>query len=307
MLSGPRFSWLVAFGLAVTVAAATPQDRMVKIPAGTFWMGSEDPAFPDARPMHRVRLGSFWMGRTEVTNAQFRRFVEATGYVTVAERTPRAEDYPGAPPENLVAGSLVFSPPAAAVALDDAYAWWSYVKGADWRHPSGPDSDLGGKDAHPVVQVAYEDAAAYCAWAGGRLPTEAEFEYAERGGLDRKRFAWGDTFRPGGKWMANTFQGHFPDRNTGEDGFLDTAPVASFPANGYGLYDMAGNVWEWCSDRYRPGYDAPASGSERVQKGGSFLCSDQYCARYMPGGRGKGEPDTATNHLGFRCVMQETR
>ncbi|HEX5043159.1 MAG TPA: formylglycine-generating enzyme family protein [Candidatus Polarisedimenticolaceae bacterium] len=291
------------------VAAAARPDGMVRIPGGTFWMGSDDPAFPDARPVHRVTLNGFFMDRTEVTNAQFRRFVVATGHVTVAERPPRAEDYPGAPPENLVAGSLVFSPPAAPISLGDAYAWWSYVEGADWKHPTGPGSDLRGKDTHPVVHVAYEDAAAYCAWAGGRLPTEAEFEYAERGGLDRKRYAWGDTFRPAGKWMANTFQGHFPHENTGEDGFLATAPVGSFPANGFGLYDMAGNVWEWCSDWYRPGYDAPppSGGSERVQKGGSFLCSDQYCARYMPGGRGKGEPDTGTNHLGFRCVKQERR
>lgn len=314
----PRLRRLLAACLLCTAAAAAAAARpsgMVRIPAGTFWMGSEEAHFSDARPVHRVRLEAFRIGKTEVTNAQFRRFVEATGYVTVAERTPRAEDYPGAPAENLVAGSLVFAPPPGPTGLEDAYAWWSYVAGADWRHPTGPGSDLAGKDAHPVVQVAYEDASAYCAWAGGRLPTEAEFEYAERGGLDRKPFAWGDTFRPGGKWMANTFQGRFPDQNTGEDGFPATAAVGSFPANGYGLYDMAGNVWEWCRDWYRPGYDAapvrdpqgPSSGSERVQKGGSFLCSDQYCARYMPGGRGKGEPDAATNHLGFRCVMQETR
>ena len=288
---------------------------MVRIPAGTFWMGSDEPHFEDARPIHRVALDGFWIEKTEVTNAEFRRFVEATGHVTVAERTPRAEDYPGVPPENLVAGSLVFTPPPGPVPLDDAYAWWSYVKGADWRHPTGPGSDLRGKETHPVVQVAYADALAYCAWAGGRLPTEAEFEYAARGGLARKRFAWGDTFRPGGKWMANTFQGHFPDRNAGEDGFLATAPVASFPANGYGLHDMAGNVWEWCSDWYRPGFDAsparnpqgPPDGGERVHKGGSFLCTDRYCARYAPDGRGKGEPDAGTNHLGFRCVVQERR
>jgi len=306
-------------GLVCAALLSLPHghEGMVHIPGGSFWMGSDAPAFPDARPVHRVSLDGFWMDRTEVTNAQFRRFIQATGYVTLAERTPRAEDYPGAPPENLVAGSLVFAPPTASVSLEDAYAWWSYVKGADWRHPTGPGSDLRGKDRHPVVHVAYEDAAAYCAWAGGRLPTEAEFEYAERGGLDRKRYAWGETFRPGGKWMANTFQGHFPEKNTGEDGFLATAPVGSFPANGYGLVDMAGNVWEWCSDWYRPDSFAslegdtrnprgPSAGTERVHKGGSFLCSDQYCARYEPGGRGKGEPDTGTTHLGFRCVRQET-
>ena len=315
-IAGAALAALLCFGPAT---AAAPSGT-VKIPGGTFWMGSDDPGFADARPVHRVSLDGFWMDRTEVTNAQFRRFVQATGYVTVAERTPRAEDYPGVPPENLVAGSIVFAPPQGPVPLDAPYAWWSYVKGADWRHPEGPGSGLAGRDRHPVVHVAYEDAAAYCAWAGGRLPTEAEFEYAERGGLDRKRYAWGDTFRPGGKWMANTFQGHFPEKNTGEDGFLDTAPVASFPANGYGLYDTAGNVWEWCSDWYRPGYDGSLDAnprgpkdsfdpdepgvSKRVQKGGSFLCTDQYCARYAPGGRGKGAPDTGTNHVGFRCVKR---
>jgi formylglycine-generating enzyme required for sulfatase activity len=273
-----------------------------------------------------VYVNGFWMDQTEVTNEEFAAFVKATGYVTVAERTPRREDYPQALPERLVAGSVVFSPPDHPVELDDHYRWWNYVPGANWRHPEGPGSDIKDRMKHPVVQIAYDDAAAYSVWVGKRLPTEAEFEFASRGGLDRKRYAWGDEFMPGGKHMANTFQGHFPDRNTGEDGYRATAPVASFPANGYGLFDMAGNVWEWTSDWYRPdyyqmlaadgeiamnpqgpsdSYDPAEPGvRKRVQRGGSFLCTDQYCARYVAGGRGKGEPDTGTNHLGFRCVSE---
>jgi formylglycine-generating enzyme len=298
--------------------------RMKWIPSGKFWMGTADDNMPDARPWHRVYVDGFWMDETEVTNERFDRFVNATGYVTVAERKPRPEDYPGAPPRNLVAGSVVFSPPDHAVALNNHFQWWSYVPGANWRHPEGPGSDIKNRMNHPVVHVAYKDAVAYCDWAGERLPTEAEFEFASRGGLDRKRYVWGDHFRPGGKYMANTFQGHFPDTNTSEDGYLTTAPVASFPANGYGLFDMSGNVWEWTSDWYRADYyqTLAASGEvaidpkgpadsfdpsepgvpKRVQRGGSFLCTDQYCARYVAGGRGKGAPDTGTDHLGFRCV-----
>jgi len=286
-------------------------------------MGSDEPNFVDAQPWHRVRLSGFWIDTAEVTNEQFARFVEATRYVTVAERKPSAKDFPNAPPENLVAGSVVFTPPDHPVALMNHLQWWSYLKGADWRHPEGPGSTTKGLEKHPVVHVAYEDALAYANWAGKRLPTEAEFEYAERGGLDRKRFAWGDELRPGGKFMANTFQGHFPDQNTGEDGYVTTAPVGSFPANGYGLYDMSGNVWEWTADWYRPDYYKTLAGNvsvnpkgpansfdpsepdvaKKVQRGGSFLCTDQYCARYIVGGRGKGEPDTGTNHVGFRCVL----
>jgi formylglycine-generating enzyme required for sulfatase activity len=250
--------------------------------------------------------------------------VKATGYATVAERPLNPKDFPGAPPENLVPGSVVFTPPNTEVPLDDHFVWWRYVPGANWRHPNGPGSDLKGKEKHPVVHIACEDAEAYARWAGKRLPTEAEFEFAARGGLDRKPFSWGDEFKPGNKFQANSFQGHFPDKNTGEDGFLGTAPVGSFPRNGFGLFDMAGNVWEWTSDWYRPDYyetlaatrqvthnpQGPADSidpsepgvAKRVHKGGSFLCTDQYCARYMPGGRGKGEPNTGTNHLGFRCV-----
>lgn len=307
-----------------TAAPGPVPQGMIWVPGGEFWMGSSEPSFGDARPWHKTYVDGFWMDKTEVTNAEFARFVKATGYVTVAERTPRAEDFPNAPPENLVAGSVVFTPPDHPVALNDHFQWWNYVKGANWRHPEGPLSTIKGKENHPVVHIAHEDALAYCKWAGKRLPTEAEYEFAERGGLDRKPYAWGDEFRPNGKFMANTFQGHFPDKNTGEDGYITTAPVASFPPNGYGLYDLSGNVWEWTSDWYRPDYyktladkgeiarnpqgpsdsfdPSEPSVAKRVHRGGSFLCTDQYCSRYMVGGRGKGEPDTGTNHLGFRCV-----
>jgi formylglycine-generating enzyme required for sulfatase activity len=224
----------------------------------------------------------------------------------------------------LIAGSEVFSPPDHPVGLDSHYRWWNCVPGANWKHPEGPGSDIRQRMNHPVVHIAYEDAVAYCNWSGNRFPTEAEFEFASRGGLDRKRYVWGGEFMPGGKHLATTFQGHFPDTNTAEDGYLATAPVGSFPANGYGLFDMAGKVWEWTSDWYRADYyrSLAASGGiainpkgpadsfdpaergvrKRVQRGSSLLCTDQYCARYVAGGRGKGEPDTGTNHLGFRCV-----
>jgi formylglycine-generating enzyme required for sulfatase activity len=296
---------------------------MVWIPAGEFSMGSSEEMFSDARPIHRVRLKGFWMDKTEVTNRQFDEFVKATGYVTVAERTPRLEDMPGATADDLFAGSIVFSPPDTAVRLDNYFQWWRYIAGANWRHPQGPSTDIKKLGDHPAVHIAYEDAIAYAHWAGGRLPTEAEFEWAARGGLDRKKYTWGDDFNADGKFHANSFQGHFPDTNTAEDGFVTTAPVGSFEPNGFGLFDMAGNVWEWCSDWYRSDYyktlaeqgvaDNPQGPKDsydpaepetpkRVHKGGSFLCTDQYCSRYMPGGRGKGDPSTGTNHLGFRIV-----
>jgi sulfatase modifying factor 1 len=309
-----------------------PED-MVWIPGGEFSMGAaingggscEMPmASNDAGPIHRVRVDGFWMDATPVTNEQFEKFVKATGYVTIAERTPTQEEFPTAPAENLVAGGVVFAPTDRDVPLTDHYQWWSYMKGANWRHPIGPQSDIKGKENYPVLQIAYPDAEAYAKWAGKRLPTEAEFEFAARGGLSGKTYVWGDEFRPGGKWMANTWQGKFPVKDAGEDGYAGIAPVKSFPPNGYGLYDMAGNVWEWCGDWYRPDYykaladrggvahnpqgpDSPFDPAEpnekkRVHRGGSFLCNDQYCSRYIVGTRGKGEINTGTNHLGFRCV-----
>ena len=332
-VSGPLPAEFLATKPNRNVAPAPAPKGMAWIPGGEFSMGANDPpdmdevgmkGTQDARPIHRVYVDGFFMDKTDVTNAQFAAFVKATGYVTIAERKPRQEDYPTAPPENLVAGSVVFSPPNHAVPLTDHFQWWSYVPGANWLHPLGPGSDIKGKDNDPVVQIAYADAEAYAKWAGKRLPTEAEWEFAARGGLTGKPFVWGDSFRPDGKWMANTHQGHFPDHDTGDDGYAGIAPVAKYPPNGYGLYDMAGNVWQWTSDWYRPDYyqqlastgqvarnpSGPASSYDpdepdqpkKVHRGGSFLCTDQYCSRYIVGTRGKGEVTTGTNHLGFRCV-----
>ena len=241
--------------LAASSSGAADLGRTALIPAGTFAMGSSNEVMKDAHPWHTVTLSSFQIDRYPVTNEDFEVFVRATGYVTVAEKKPNASDYAGVPPENLVAGSSVFSPPSHPVPLNDHLEWWSYVKGASWKHPEGPTSGLIGREKHPVVHVAWEDAAAYCKWAGKRLPTEAEFGYAARGGL-KKKYSWGNQFKPNGHWMANIWQGHFPDRNTADDGYRATSPVGTFPANGYGLYDVAGNVWEWCSDWYRADYYA---------------------------------------------------
>jgi formylglycine-generating enzyme len=295
---------------------------MVWIPGGRFWMGTEH--LEDARPVHEVEVQGFWMDRTDVTNEEFARFVKATGYVTIAEHPLDPKEFPNLAPGELAAGSVVFTPPTHAISLENPLAWWKFVRGAGWRHPEGPNSDIEGKENHPVVHIAWPDAMAYAKWAGKRLPTEAEWEFAARGGLDRQNYVWGNELKPGGKWKANTFQGHFPNRNTSEDGYDGIAPVASFEPNGYGLYDMSGNVWQWVSDWYRPDYYAQLQRSgavaigpqgphdsydpqepgirKRVQKGGSFLCTDQYCERYMPGARGKGDAETGTNHLGFRCV-----
>jgi formylglycine-generating enzyme required for sulfatase activity len=268
-------------------------------------------------------VDGFWMDATEVTNQQFSAFVKATGYVTIAERTPSAKDFPTAAPENLVAGSVMFTNPGHPVPLNNHYQWWSYVKGANWQHPLGPGSSIESKPNFPVVHIAYEDAEAYVRWAGKRIPTEAEWEFAARGGLSGQLYPWGNTFMTDSHAMANTHQGHFPDQDSGEDAFTGIGPVAQFPPNAYGLRDVAGNVWEWVSDWYRPDYYAelaragvtsnpqgPSSSFDpeepgqpkRVMRGGSFLCTEQYCSRYMVGTRGKGEVSTGTNHLGFRAV-----
>src|SRR3954468_13456027 len=336
--STPDMRALPTFLPTVANAAASPDhlpQGMVWIPGGEFSMGAQDSpdmtgvgmqATTDARPVHRVYVDGFLMDQNDVTNRDFAAFVRATGYITVAERQPRVEDFPGVPAASLVAGSAIFSPTGHGVPLDDHLQWWAYVGGANWQHPLGPASDLTGKDNYPVVHVAYDDAVAYAAWAGKRLPTEAEWEFAARGGLSGKPFVWGDEFRPARKWMANTYQGRFPvsNANTADDGYVESAPVAQYPPNGYGLYDMAGNVWQWTSDWYRPDYyarlaeqggiarnpqgpatsfdpDEPAE-QKRTHRGGSFLCSDQYCSRYVVGTRGKGEVSTGASHLGFRCV-----
>lgn len=307
-------------------------EGMAYVPGGEFSMGGVNPVgmndgghenMNDARPVHRVYVDPFYMDETEVTNAQFAAFVKATGYVTLAEKKPTREEFPDAPEENLIAGSVVFTPPSSKVKLNNLYQWWAYVHGANWRHPQGPNSTIAGKDNYPVVHIAWEDADAYAKWAGKRLPTEAEWEFAARGGLPGELYPWGNQFKPNDKWMANIFQGSFPDADAGSDGFKGTAPVKQFDPNGYGLYDMAGNTWEWCSDWYRPDYygelqaggvarnpKGPASSydpqepgtKKRVQRGGSFLCTDQYCTRYMVGTRGKGEWRSGADHIGFRCV-----
>jgi formylglycine-generating enzyme required for sulfatase activity len=296
---------------------------MVLIRGGEFDMGSNEPMFRDARPVHRVRVRDFYIDATEVTNAEWAEFVKATGYVTVAEQAPRAEDYPGADPAMLVPGSVVFAPPSGPVPLDNHMQWWSWVPGADWRHPEGPGSSIADRMDHPVVHVALQDVEAYARWAGKRLPTEAEWEFAARGGHAQKASVFGDDTVDDDHAHANIFQGHFPDANAGRDGYISTSPVKAFKPNAFGLYGVAGNVWEWTADWYRPDYyavlagagvaDNPTGPSEsfdpsepgvpkRVQKGGSFLCTDQYCGRYRPGGRGKGAIDTGSNHVGFRLV-----
>lgn len=303
---------------------------MVFITGGEFSMGGVNPVgmndggkemMNDARPIHRVYVNPFYMDETEVTNAQFAAFVKATGYQTIAERKPTKEEFPTAAEENLVAGAVVFSPPPSKVSLNDFYQWWAYVRGANWMHPTGPASSIEGKENYPVVQIAWEDAAAYAKWAGKRLPTEAEWEFAARGGTAGEMYPWGNMFKPDDKWMANIFQGSFPDHDIGADGFIGLAPVKQFKPNNYGLYDMAGNTWEWCQDWYDINYYQQLSGTirnpqgsaksndpaepgtlKKVQRGGSFLCTDQYCTRYMVGTRGKGEWRSGANHLGFRCV-----
>ena len=294
---------------------------MAWVPGGVFWMGSDD-GKADEKPVHQLSVDGFWMDRTEVANEQFEKFARATGYVTIAERKPRAEDYPSATPDQLVPGSIVFSPPEKVESLENHFVWWKYMPGANWRHPEGPDSSLNGREKHPVVHVCWLDAAEYARWAGKRLPTEAEWEYASRGGLERQPYVWGKEQAPGGKWQANIWQGRFPNDNNEADGFRATAPVASFAPNGYGLYDMAGNVWEWCADWYLPDYYAQSPVKnppgpdtsfdpnepgvpKRVQRGGSYLCSDVYCSGYRPSARMKTSPDTGLSHSGFRCARSQ--
>jgi len=302
---------------------------MVWIPGGTFQMGS-DRHYPEEAPAHRVTVDGFWMDRTPVTNADYQQFVADTGHVTFAEIPPDPADYPGAKPELLHPGSLVFVKPGGPVDLRDIRNWWHFMLGADWRHPQGPASTLAGLERHPVVHVAYADVAAYATWAGKTLPTEAEWEFAARGGLEAAEFAWGNELMPGGMPMANFWQGAFPWRNMKTDGFEGTSPVGSFPANGYGLVDVTGNVWEWTADWYTPRHPDekvkacciprnPRGGAKRasidpqspdipiprkVIKGGSHLCAPDYCFRYRPAARFPEPVDTSTCHLGFRCIVR---
>jgi formylglycine-generating enzyme required for sulfatase activity len=322
-------------GIAPGFAPGPAPEGMVWVPPGTFVMGTDAPdTWANEHPSHPVTLDGFWMDRTEVTNAQFAAFIEATGYQTVAERpvdweAMKSQVPPGTPkpPDDVLQpGSLVFTPPDHPVPLNHVAAWWTWTNHADWRHPTGPGSSIEGKDDHPVVHIAWEDAAAYAAWAGKQLPTEAQWEYAARGGSDNTRFAWGDTFKPDGQSMANTWDGQFPHRNTEADGHARAAPVGTYPANGFGLYDMAGNVWEWTADFYRddrnailaqrarrgpvvnpPGPDMPSDAANphsrsRVIKGGSFLCHVDYCESYRPAARRGTPEDTGLQHTGFRCI-----
>jgi sulfatase modifying factor 1 len=302
---------------------------MVAVPGGTFRMGS-DAHYAEEAPAHRVSVDAFRIDATPVTNRQFRAFVEATGHVTFAEIAPRAEDYPGALPHMLKAGSLMFSPPSQAVDLRDWSQWWTFKFGATWRKPYGSGSSIKGLDDHPVVHVAYRDAEAYAAFAGKALPTEAEWEFAAKGGLEDAEFAWGDELTPDGRHMANTWQGEFPRENTKADGWARTSPVRSYPPNGYGLYDMIGNVWEWTSDFWSTKHQGnapkaccvpqnPRGGAleasydprqpevripRKVLKGGSHLCAPNYCRRYRPAARHAEPVDTSTSHVGFRCVVR---
>jgi formylglycine-generating enzyme required for sulfatase activity len=316
---------------------ATPESSrygdMVGIPGGTFRMGSDE-HYPEEAPVHHVAVDAFWIDRAPVTNRQFREFVRATGHVTFAEIAPDPKDYPGALPNMLRAGSLVFNPPRHAVDdMRDWSQWWTFKFGANWRRPYGPRSSLSGRNDHPVVHVAYSDALAYAKWVGKDLPTEAEWEFAARGGLDGAEFAWGDELTPDGKQMANTWQGAFPHENLKLGGYDRTSPVTAFPSNGYGVYDMIGNVWEWTSDWYSAGHEAdarkacciptnPRGGREetsydpcqpeikiprKVLKGGSHLCAPNYCRRYRPAARHAEPVDTSTSHVGFRCVLRQAR
>jgi formylglycine-generating enzyme len=315
----------------VSSARSRQHADMLLVPGGTFRMGS-DKHYPEEAPVHRVTVNGFWIDRTPVTNRQFRAFVEATGYVTFAEIAPDPRDYPGALPHMLKPGSLVFSPPDHPVDLRNYANWWSFKFGANWRRPYGKGSSIRGLDHHPVVHIAYRDAEAYAAWAGKELPTEAEWEYAARGGLDQAEFAWGEALMPEGHHMANIWQGEFPHQNLASDGYARTSPVDVFPPNGFGLSDMIGNVWEWTTDWYSTRHPAdapkaccipenPRGGAEaasydscqpnskiprKVVKGGSHLCAPNYCRRYRPAARHAQPIDTSMSHVGFRCITRET-
>lgn len=302
-------------------------EGMVEVPGGTFTMGSND-HYPEEKPAHKVKVAAFQMDRYPVTNREFAQFVHATGYVTSAEKSADPADYPGADPAMLQPSSVVFVKPAGRVDLSNHFNWWNYLAGADWRHPRGPESSIAHADNHPVVHIAFADALAYATWAGKELPTEAEWEFAARGGLEGAEFVWGSEMTPDGRYMANTWQGEFPWQNLEEDGHLWTSPVGSFPANGYGLHDMAGNVWEWTTDWYQQhdqiqhksccAIDNPRGGDRehshdprvqvpiprKVMKGGSHLCAPNYCRRYRPAARMAQPIDTSTCHLGFRCITR---
>ena len=305
-----------------------PDQEMIWIPGGAFRMGSDD-HYPEEAPAHRVTVSGFWIDRTQVTNAAFRRFIKATGHVTVAERAPDPALYPGAKPEMLVPGSVVFRQPPGRVPMGSHYVWWDWLPGADWRHPEGPGSTLDGRERHPVVHVAWEDVAAYATWAAKEIPTEAEWEFAARGGRDGLPYTWGEELAPKGRMLANYWQGEFPWQNLALDGYERTAPVGSFPPNGYGLSDMIGNVWEWTADWYADRHevaspccgpprdprggnregsiDPHAAGADiprKVLKGGSFACAENYCRRYRPAARMPHPIDTGTNHIGFRCIVR---
>ncbi len=325
------FAFLAVLAVSTAAWAASPPG-MVWIPSGQFTMGTDDArSMPNERPSHLVKLDGFWIDEHDVTNSEFEKFVEATGYLTTAEKPINWEEMkkevpPGTPkpPDDMLRpGSLVFTPPDHPVDLTNMANWWTWTHGASWKYPQGPASTIDGKENYPVVQVSWDDAIAYAKWAGKRLPTEAQWEYAARGGeKTNTRYYWGDEFKPNGKFMCNTFTGDFPYRNTAEDGFAGASPVKSFPPNGYGLYDMAGNVWQWTADLYRadanvlaaksvccptvtecfdPAREVPDS-VERVTKGGSFLCNPSYCESYRPTARRGTPPDTGTEHIGFRCV-----
>jgi formylglycine-generating enzyme required for sulfatase activity len=319
---------------ADTTLVRDPAERshqgMLWIPGGTFRMGS-DQHYPEEAPVHRVTVDGFWMDRTPVTNRQFKEFAAATGQKTFAEICPDPKNYPGSLPHMIFAGSLVFTPPNRPVDLRNWGEWWALLKGANWRHPYGPKSNIKGLDDHPVVHITFADALAYATWAGKELPTEAEWEYAARAGLDGAEFAWADELTPEGKHQANIWQGNFPSENRCDDGFERTSPVTAFPPNGYGVYDMIGNVWEWTTNWWSAKHEAdapkaccipqnPRGGAEaasydprlpdiriprKVIKGGSHLCAPNYCRRYRPAARHAEPVDTSTSHLGFRCIIRE--